>query len=934
MPYTTQTSDFWGWYLRHNNRVVWKYLQDAGIDVFTSYGPNANPQAFIDLTNVLPAISGGFLRRWGTINVAVGTGAGSVNPVRTFLYNVPQDQSNPTNTSAENLWITTDNQKWNVLTDGGALSGVHGPSGFAAAGNVGAVTSRSWFYYGNGLVAPRKVNPGYTGANTDSLMGIALSSAAAQSSNYQNYPCVLLPAGPTGTLQTGILNMLSNGGGYYAGQILSVGGGHGTGLLIQVDSVFTGGGHVNAINGFHVLTWGTGYVTTDTVTATAGSPTATFFVQQAPTSALGGTGSGGSGLGYTANSNFTVSVTDQGGGTGTGGHITCYTDSNGAIVSATVSTPGSGYTQGAVAVPAPPTGGVQGYVVVYTQTNAGSPGYGTIVGADVAGPMSFIEGRQWTIALQNSLTGHTSDVWITDVPYGPSSGQVYNTLTSGVISLIDATLGDSPVFVSSQDQTAGFTQINLTLSVPANGLDPQVDTIVLLAAADGQGLGTLYQVAQYPLSSFTLANGFYTKTLYDTLPDSFNNADNVYGVTNTLLEANLWAYTDPAGDTFGILLNTPPTAYGFLYPTLHQGRMFATDGKTVFFSKSLDEVTTSTGLITSKWEECWPGDYQLPVALNNETILGLKSDGTNLHIGTDKSIFTLYGSDPSNFSIPSMAFAETGILSNDTWNVVYAEGQPAGFVWLTQDLRVMHSDFSTYREIGTPIYPYLQVYDTTKLANAKIVSLTHGPYNFAVLQLHMLANGNPQPEFWLWETRLQKWYHWVLNSTDTGGLSTISSCFVYQVPYNTSGFLTPGQKYLFFWQNNGGYVAPRYFNPGQTTDGPGTANIGWSVQTSFQDSGDSTAIKVINEIEFTSNDAPLTVTLYGATADPQFGNIVLKTGPSITGPLSAYSTNKFYCAGTPTGAKYHSVKFAPVSPGTNASVLSSFNWEFYPMTRI
>jgi len=119
----------------------------------------------------------------------------------------------------------------------------------------------------------------------------------------------------------------------------------------------------------------------------------------------------------------------------------------------------------------------------------------------------------------------------------------------------------------------------------------------------------------------------------------------------------------------------------------------------------VEEVTTATGLITSKWEECWPGDYQLPVALNNERIIGLKSDGVNLHIGTDKSIFTVYGSGPSDFSVPSMAFAQTGILSNDAWTVIYAEGMPAGFVWITQDFKVMHSDFSTYREIGTPVYP-------------------------------------------------------------------------------------------------------------------------------------------------------------------------------------------------------------------------------------
>jgi hypothetical protein len=105
----------------------------------------------------------------------------------------------------------------------------------------------------------------------------------------------------------------------------------------------------------------------------------------------------------------------------------------------------------------------------------------------------------------------------------------------------------------------------------------------------------------------------------------------------TLLNANLWVDTDGYGNVYGIVNNTPPPNT-LLYPTLHQGRIFATDGKTIFFSKSLAEVTTSTGLITSKWEESWPGTNTIPIGLNNEIILGLKSSGQTLHIGTAKSI--------------------------------------------------------------------------------------------------------------------------------------------------------------------------------------------------------------------------------------------------------------------------------------------------------
>jgi len=864
MPYTSQSSEFWGWYLRHNTRTVWKHLSDAGIDVFAS-GPSNNPQAFLDLTNILPSMNGGFNRRWGLSLYFSQNGlSGSArNIVRTFLYNYPQDPENPSTTTNTNLWIGTDNQNFFAYTDAGVSFAGYGPTNFAHAGNVSAVTSRGFLYYGNGVDAPRKVNPSNTGSNTDSLNGIAIPGSS--STSYTTYPSAQPP----------------------------------TGLF--------------AIRG----TTGKGYLTAPNVT-----------------------------------------VHDISDGSGHSGAITVLIDSQGCIYSATVSDEGSSYTNAYAVVDPPPTGGTQAYLTLYTQQNPNGHRYGSIWGVDLAGPMSFVSGRQYRLALQNSKTGHTSDVTVsvasasnsssvTDFPIGPISGATYKSLTA-VYNQPNASASSVsvyPVFVSSIDGNgnaipAGFTQMQLKLSVPAVGLDPQVDTVVLLATSDGGDIGTLYQVATIPLSSFTLASGYYTYTYFDNLPDSYNTATQVFNTSSTLLNADTWAETDASGDSFGILLNTPPTATGFLYPVVHQGRMFATDGKVLYYSKSLEEVTTSTGLITSKWEECWPGDYSLPVALNNEEIIGLKSDGTNLHIGTNKSIFTLYGSDPSNFAIPSQAFAQTGILSNDTWTVIYAEGQPSGFVWLTQDYKVMHSDFATYREIGTPIYPVLQNIDTSKLANLKVMSLTQGPYNFVILQLFLTGNSIRQPEFYIWESRLGKWYHWVTQNPELPLTnSVISSSFVYQFPAYTSASLTSGAKYLFMWRDvstaSTRSLKMDYFDPAAPSDYSGTP-IPWSVQTSWQDGGDSTAIKVVNEVEFTSTDKPLTVSLYGATSQGQFGSggTLLKTGTSVTGPLAALQVNKFYCAGAATAAKYFSLAFAPVSPGTSPSILTSFSMETYPMARI
>ena len=1018
MPNTNQVSEFYGWYLRHNSRTVWKNLYDAGVDLFTT-GPANNPQSFQALQNVLPSMSGGFRRRWGVKPMGSAIAYAHNAIVRTFPYNNPQDSSDATNTADTNVWFGTDNQNFYALKDDGTAFTGYGPSNFSSAlGTANVVTSRGWVYYGNGIDTPRKVNPSYTTANTDSLLGIAYPGFGSNSTSIIDYPSALLS------------NNSSN-------------------VYLPSTTLYP-------------ASTGYGYTTTPTVTIT--DPT--------------GSGSGAA-----------VSVT-------LGVH--------GEIIAWTLVSGGSNYVQAEAAVDAPPTGGVQGFLTLYVQRNSGAPNFGQVVGADLAGPMSFAAGRSYTVALQNSKTGHTSDVYITNLGRSKTSGEFLTRLTDQYSQIANASGVNIPVYAASTSVTAGFTQNELVISVPATGLDPQVDTVILLATSDGGSVGTLYEVTTLPLSNFTLVSDYYQYYYVDRLPDTYSDlgsspassgvvnasdyatkltfnssqyeynatgggqirtaggvssgvltdyivadnfglavptaativgveatiewsgqedgtgilqnvslynggsaigtvktpvvsntlagdttfiggtediwgatltpaivngstfgfgiqvqAENVFpgttrsffykwtlavyyttptssvAVTDTLLAANIWAYTDADGSIYGILENEAPLPAGFLYPTLHQGRMFATDGKTVFYSKSLEEVTTPTGLITSKWEECWPAEYQLPLALNNEKVIGIKSDGTNLHVGTDKSIFTVYGSDPGNFSVPSVAFSQTGILSNDCWTVVFAEGQPAGFVWLTQDFKVMHSDFATYKEIGTEIYPELQQFDSTNLARAKIISLTQGPYNFVILQFPVTSQNIPR--IWIWETRLMKWYQWIHNSDEID----VTSAFVYQYPgYGTlpSG-ITAGQKFFFYWFLYDSTLQVKYFDPTATVDTGwyDTAPISWIIWTSWQDLGDATAIKVVNELDLVGADGPYLVSLFGANSQSQFlnGLNVLAYGSTVTGPIAALQTNKFYCAGAATAAKYYSVSIMPYgTPGTDPDVLTEFTMEHYPIARI
>jgi hypothetical protein len=856
MPHTTQQSDFWGWYLRHNSRLVWKYLQDAGLDVFAA-GPSNDTQAFLDLTNILPAVNGGLNKRWGIKRIVNGgTWGPLVPPVRTFFYNNPQDAADVAHTANTNLWLATNNQQFTIYKDDGTFYTGFGPSNFAAPGVVSMVTSRNYLYYSNGLEAPRKVNPSYTSVDTNSLTGIALPIISPSVGLYDDRPGVY-NAGSPGNL--GVLNTtLRSGWGY-------------------------------------------------------SSPP-------------------------------TVTVTDTNGGTGTGCTITVSLDANGSIQTYVITNKGSGYTQAQATLSGGGSPTRHGSLVLYTQTNPSGPDAGKVVAADLGGDLAFVGGRQYAVALRNSFTGHTSDAYVLgNVPvYGANSTHPeFDRLTKGY----DATAGvstDFPVYAASTNAIAGGSQMCLTLFIAASGIDPQVDTVLLLAGADGQGLSTLYELAQIPLSSFTLTGaGTYEYRYIDTLPDTFTD---FYVSGDTLLASNIWAETNSDGTTAGIFLNTPPPT-SIKHLTLHQGRMFGTDGKVLFYSKSLDEITTSSALFTSKWEECWPGDYQLPLALNNESVNGIKSDGTVLHVSTEKSIFTVYGSDPSSFSVPSQSFSETGVLHEDCWAVVYAEGLPSGYVWITPDYKVMHSDFSTYREIGTAIYPVVQNIDPTKVEHCKVQSLSQGPYNFVVLSLYLTTSTNfYQPEIYIYETRLGKWYHWTIpadySGTGFGTTVRIPCCFVYQYPAYTSSTVTPGNRYLFFWQTisrtfpSPSVISLYEFDPASTTD-VGPVSIPWSLRTSWQDCGDSTAVKVADEVEFTSDDAPLTVSLYGATSQSQFdsGGVLLKTGTSVTGPMAALGVNKFYLAGTPTAAKYYSLAFSS-NGSSSPAALTSWTLETYPMTRI
>lgn len=791
-------------------RTTFGKFTDAGMNLFPS-AVNMTPNDFMDLTNVLPSTSGGFRRRWG-LNTMFTDSSGAFSPVRTFFYNVPL---NSPLTAQEDLIITTDNQTFRVasVTAGTAATPLtntlafatfsgHGPSNFAAPGNVGAVTSRNWFYYANGINQPKKVCPGFLSANTDTNWGIVSPFAIDGSNN----------------------------------------------------------------------------------------PTITAF--------------GGTGQGYTS----TPTVTLVNGG-GTGATATAVRNTNGAITSFTVTNPGSGYTSNPDVTISGGGGSNAAAVAVYNDL-------GAITAVLPAGNIHLNSGRIYTYAYQNSFTGHTSDI---------ANGIVSGGSRTPYLSTTATVVGPGVGVIGNVPANAGFQQIYITIT-PVNGVDLQVDGLILLATADGGTLQQLYQVGAGPVSVTPPNPG--TITFTDDTPDTYSDG---FTTGITLLSQNLWVSTDGSGNTFGITNNTPPPS-GLLYPTLHQGRLFATDGVNLFFSKSLTEVTTATGLITSKWEEAWPGTNAIPIALNNETIVGLKSNGTTLHIATPKSIYELQGSDPSSFSIPNSLFQQTGLLTNDLWTVVYSQGQPAGYAWITPDLKMIYSDFNTYNDVSLPVYPLLSEWTNSFTQHAKLTSFSWGPYNFVAVCFSTTTGLGSGSFFLLFETVLQKWFRWIVTPTSSGPLNS----FVYQHPET-------GYRGLFMQETSGSSLFYRLFDPAFTTDGGTGGNvINWSVMTSYDSLNDALAVKTVNEVEIISDETALQLNMYGGSTQS-----VLDTIPpnslsqafigSKTAVLSPLGTRKTYWAGVPSNERYFAFNFFSNLTGTaNSSpseVLSHFIVEHFPMVR-
>jgi hypothetical protein len=479
------------------------------------------------------------------------------------------------------------------------------------------------------------------------------------------------------------------------------------------------------------------------------------------------------------------------------------------------------------------------------------------IGAPSAGAVTLTVGRKYTYAYRNSVTGHISNF----APLSASTGPI--------------TTDDIPL--------SGIPQSS----------DTQVDRVLILATSDGGGEDALYFLADIP-------NG--TSTLTDNITEE------------ELLARNVYHEIDALGFERGCAENDPPPVDGLL-PTKHRGRLYLADGQTLRFSKGISEVTTSTGTIAGRYEECWPGDYQMDISEGAESITALFSDGLYLYIGTEKHIRRLEGDGPENFRNPDILFNSVGVLNQDVLQTVFLDGRPVGAMWLTPDFRVVGSDFVVYQDVGAPIQDVLDSISWSDRLNARAMYANDGAYDFYMLAIPTGAGGLSNCDTWcIYDLGSKKWFIWKPTLQGT------TACL-----FNVQQ--TNGTPQALFVANNNVYR----WNSSLTQDAG--SNFAATIKTSWTDLGDPMSRKVLNELDLLTGDSALQVSIEGASTHAEFASpaSVVSSSALSTSPLGDY---KVYLAGSTSKDRFYRFTFVSPSSVSTAALLSGFSLEFAPIHRL
>lgn len=466
-----------------------------------------------------------------------------------------------------------------------------------------------------------------------------------------------------------------------------------------------------------------------------------------------------------------------------------------------------------------------------------------------AGSLSLVIGRIYYLAFSNSKTGHISDISFPSVTTGP------------------------------------LTNKEAALSFPVS-LDPQVDTTLILATADGGDPSTLYLLVSLPAATTT-----YTDQTNDTV----------------LTLNQIYQQTDQFGNSLGISDNTPPPLGNLAIK--HQGRLWMALGQSLFFSKSTSDLTLPNGFTAGRYEEAWPGFNFFDISPGAETVTGLLSDGSTLYIGTQRHVRRLFGSDPTNFQEPEVLLQGVGVVNQDVWCPIFMEGTPAGAMWLTPDNKIILSDFNTYKDVGTPVQDILNTINPDAVSMAHATYASNGPYDVYILAIPTGTNTTCDTHL-IFDIRTQMWMFWVPTDPSTA------------IHFNINANGNP--QWLF--------ANPQFiyeYSPLFAQDRVGQTPVSYIsvAQTSWMDMGFPTFRKLLNEIEVTG-DPTLTITLQGANTQSDFtNNNVLLQGASVA-PTTA-GTYKLFLATIASAYKRYRFSFSSTGPQQN--FLDGYNIYVIPL---
>lgn len=596
-------------------------------------------------------------------------------------------------------------------------------------------------------------------------------------------------------------------------------------------------------------------------------------------------------------------VTNSGGGSVSGSNTyqVAYEDAAGNIYQASPTTPLTSSSNSVVITSPPAMLGMTKYVVYVNGHVQGSP---TNLGTNTT--LSSVSGSgnapityqmvPWGFPAPTAAPTFTTGSGSVTLTVGRKYFSVgYSTVTGHVSDL-------SPVSLTTGPLTNA--EINLTITPSPQSF---ADSNIILATADGGSEEVLFEVTILPRG---------TTTYTDNTPEL------------TLEAANTYLSQDQYGNSFGCAENTPPPV-GLTSIIKSVGRLFGIFGELVYFSKNIAEVTTNTGVVAGRYEECWPAVNFFDISEHAETARALQTDGTYTYIGSERRVWRLTGTAPSSatgtpFQLPQVLFNDVGVLNQEVWQICFKEGQPVGAIWLTPDFRIIQSDFNTYSDIGHPIQDVLFSINTTYANTANAMYASSGSFDLYMLAVPTGSNQNPDTLL-VYNLRSGKWVVWT--PTD------ITTCQLYNITGSTSGVsINAGIPQFLF----GSFVGPIYeYLSGLSSDRVNNTPVDFpaTIKTSWLDMGDPTVRKCLNELEVITGDTAMTITVEAASLQSDFAspitvvsNLALATGPlgELKAFLAQYSTRN----------RYYRFTFSSPNTSTIINLLEGFAAETVPFHRL